>query len=153
VGGSEVTGWITGFLHWNPDGSVRKKRGKSKGYHLSRVVYVPEVLEDIGVGYARVPLKLVNWPQPGDNTSAYVLAGNVGVLKSNVGKNVTVQPNSAWFLYNKTLEYDKDGKVKKWKYKKKGNKNKALWGGPDELRRLSSDHHRLRYIGNRMLKV
>ncbi|KAH7146290.1 hypothetical protein EDB81DRAFT_486995 [Dactylonectria macrodidyma] len=101
----EVSGWITGFMHWTKAGQSRLEPYDEtwedpRAVKLDGVVYEPESLEDIRVGYAKAPLKMVDYPHPGVDTQAYLLAGNVGVRKwADERGEVIVQPNSAWFLY------------------------------------------------------
>jgi hypothetical protein len=137
-----VSGWITGFLHWDRDGRVRgvddyydddgddeeeeeeeKKEVEDKGVEeeeveekkleeiqmgvvsndwtvtIDGVGYIPESLDSITIGYAKAPLKMANYPHPGVDTQAYLLAGNVGVERHDTGGKITVQPVSGWFIY------------------------------------------------------
>lgn len=102
----DVSGWITGLLHWKHDGSLRVDPDlgdfRSDGsVTLDGITYVPEELESLPVGYAKAPLKMLDYPSAGTNTQAYVLAGNVGVRRTlrEDGEGVTAQPLSAWFMY------------------------------------------------------
>ncbi|KAM4058800.1 hypothetical protein HRG_008309 [Hirsutella rhossiliensis] len=78
----DISGWITGFMHWSSNG-------------------------DLPVGYAKAPLKLLDYPTPGTSSMAYVLAGNIGIARAEVASKagsrsrggVLAQPLSAWFLY------------------------------------------------------
>ncbi|KAF5656628.1 hypothetical protein FHETE_10905 [Fusarium heterosporum] len=116
-----VSGWITGFLHWDRDGRVRgvykdfyddeeEEEAKVEEIQMSfvsndwtvtidGVEYVPESLDDIAIGYAKAPFKMVNHPRPGVDTLAYLLAGNVGVEREDTDGKVTAQPISGWFMY------------------------------------------------------
>ncbi|KAI5465003.1 hypothetical protein BGZ63DRAFT_350404 [Mariannaea sp. PMI_226] len=100
----DVSGWITGFLHWRRAGTLRIEKPEEiqespNTVTLDGVIYVPEPLEDIRVGYAKAPLKMVDFPEKGDNTSAYLLAGNVGVLRKKDRKGrITAQPTSSWSM-------------------------------------------------------
>ncbi|KAM0345584.1 hypothetical protein ACHAPU_006237 [Fusarium lateritium] len=118
-----VSGWITGFLHWDRDGRVRgvyesfyddeedeeeevKMEEKQMGIvsndwtvTIDGVEYVPESLGDITIGYAKAPFKMVNYPHPGVDTQAYLLAGNIGVERADTKGRITAQPISGWFMY------------------------------------------------------
>ncbi|KAH7134593.1 hypothetical protein B0J13DRAFT_85142 [Dactylonectria estremocensis] len=101
----EVSGWITGFMHWTETGQPRLEPDDeawedSTGVKLDGIIYEPESLEDVRVGYAKAPLKMVDYPHPGVDTQAYLLAGNVGVRRwTDERGEVILQPSSAWFLY------------------------------------------------------
>ncbi|KAH7324751.1 hypothetical protein B0I35DRAFT_348921 [Stachybotrys elegans] len=102
-----ISGWITGFLHWRRDGRLRVRASEASSYagregtiKLDKVTYVPEPLEDIPIGYAKAPVTLLDYPEQGTDTDAFVLAGNVAVRRSpEDGGYVRAQPMSAWFLY------------------------------------------------------
>ncbi|KAL7919443.1 hypothetical protein ACQKWADRAFT_323026 [Trichoderma austrokoningii] len=102
-----ISGWITGFLHWTAEGSLRvvekEFESQPEDLVLDGVAYFPATLKDVPVGYAKAPLRMLDYPSPGANSTAYLLAGNVGVERLAVtsGKDwrVTAQPMSAWFLY------------------------------------------------------
>ncbi|POR32360.1 Uncharacterized protein TPAR_07420 [Tolypocladium paradoxum] len=108
-----ISGWITGFLHWTADGSLRVPAGERPREHehattLDGVAYAPAPLDQLPVGYARVPLKMLDYPKEGTNTMAYLLGGNVGVAREaangDEGRTGTLaQPLSAWFLYGPVL--------------------------------------------------
>ncbi|KND92282.1 Uncharacterized protein TOPH_02953 [Tolypocladium ophioglossoides CBS 100239] len=107
-----ISGWITGFLHWTEDGSLRVAAGAAPGgpeaTTLDGVAYAPAALDGLPVGYARVPLKMLDHPRPGTDTAAYLLGGNVGVARAAAngdgGRTGTLaQPLSAWFLYGPVL--------------------------------------------------
>jgi hypothetical protein len=66
---------------------------------IDGVGYIPESLDSITIGYAKAPLKMANYPHPGVDTQAYLLAGNVGVERHDTGGKITVQPVSGWFIY------------------------------------------------------
>ncbi|KAM0487417.1 hypothetical protein ACHAP7_001930 [Fusarium lateritium] len=117
-----VSGWITGFLHWDRDGRVR---GVVEDYYddeeevevkqveeiqmgvvsndwtvtIDGVGYIPESLDSMTIGYAKAPLKMVNYPHPGVDTQAYLLAGNIGVVRHDTDGKITAQPVSGWFVY------------------------------------------------------
>ncbi|KAM5342320.1 hypothetical protein ACJ41O_013286 [Fusarium nematophilum] len=101
----DVSGWITGFMHFTRSGSPRIPADEDiyetkQTVTLDGVIYVPESLEDITVGYARAPLKMVDYPTPGTDTMAYLLAGNVGVEKwEDENGKATTRPWSGWFMY------------------------------------------------------
>ncbi|RFU77067.1 hypothetical protein TARUN_5151 [Trichoderma arundinaceum] len=110
-----ISGWITGFLHWTEEGNLRVPRETEKEYQpsdgdlvLDGIPYFPLALKDVPVGYAKAPLKMMDYPSQGQDTKAYLLAGNVGVTRVAVASSdepghedwkVTAQPRSAWFLY------------------------------------------------------
>ncbi|KAK2688589.1 hypothetical protein QWA68_012723 [Fusarium oxysporum] len=137
----DVSGWITGFMHWDRDGKVRGiyedwydnwddedeqesgekveevKRDEVKveeekkeevqigifpndwSITIDGQSYVPCTLSDISIGYAKAPLTMKNYPSPGVDTQAYLVAGNVGVEKKNTPGGVMAQPVSGWFVY------------------------------------------------------
>ncbi|VUC34875.1 unnamed protein product [Clonostachys rosea] len=118
-GGYDVSGWIIGFLKWRPTGDLRVYRppkpplsednpnldargsgDKNEVVVLDGVAYVKEELGTIPVGYAKVPMKMLDYPN-GATTMAYLLAGNVAVnrTKAKQEKFVRAQPLSAWFMY------------------------------------------------------
>ncbi|KAI8714843.1 hypothetical protein NCS52_01205200 [Fusarium sp. LHS14.1] len=100
----DVSGWITGFLHFRRSGAPRTDPreevwiGKDSVV-LDGVVYESEAMEDITIGYAKAPLKMKDYPTPGTDTIAYLLAGNVGVEKKEEEGRVTARPVSGWFMY------------------------------------------------------
>ncbi|KAH7191862.1 uncharacterized protein B0J16DRAFT_368172 [Fusarium flagelliforme] len=61
--------------------------------------YLPVSLSDLSTGYAKAPLKMKGYPQPGVDTDAYLLAGNVGVERTEEEGRVEARPVSGWFLY------------------------------------------------------
>ncbi|KAF4987415.1 hypothetical protein FGRMN_10376 [Fusarium graminum] len=117
-----VSGWITGFLHWDRDGGTR---GAYENFYedeeeeeeikveeiqmgivsndwtvtIDGVEYVPESLDAITIGYAKAPFEMVNYPHPGVDTQAYLLAGNIGVERQDTDGKITAQPISGWFMY------------------------------------------------------
>ncbi|KAF4459854.1 hypothetical protein FALBO_13383 [Fusarium albosuccineum] len=100
----DVSGWITGFLHFTRQGSSRidpeqELFATEETVTLDGVIYVPESLEDITIGYAKAPLKMVDYPVPGTDTQAYLLAGNVGIEREEKEGMVTGRPVSGWFMY------------------------------------------------------
>ncbi|KFA55242.1 hypothetical protein S40293_04985 [Stachybotrys chartarum IBT 40293] len=100
-----VSGWITGFLHWRTDGSLRVPAGyeDDRANALDGVAYAPLPLEDVPAGYAKVPLRMMDYPAAGEETTAYLLAGNVAVRRTAGGGReggfVNAAPASAWFMY------------------------------------------------------
>ncbi|KAF4425194.1 hypothetical protein F53441_14170 [Fusarium austroafricanum] len=118
-----VSGWITGFMHWDRNGRVRgaddyfyddddeeKEEEKEEEVQMGifandytvtidGMSYVPESLDDIAIGYAKAPLKLRDYPLPGADTMTYLLAGNVGVEKKVTPEGVMARPVSGWFMY------------------------------------------------------
>ncbi|KAG7417273.1 hypothetical protein DER46DRAFT_118895 [Fusarium sp. MPI-SDFR-AT-0072] len=133
----DVSGWITGFMHWDRDGKVRgvyedwydnwdDEEEEEAGEKVEEVKkeevkieeevqigifpndwtvtidgqsYIPCTLSDISIGYAKAPLTMKNYPSPGVDTQAYLVAGNVGVEKKNTPGGVMAQPVSGWFVY------------------------------------------------------
>ncbi|KAF4506003.1 hypothetical protein G6O67_006132 [Ophiocordyceps sinensis] len=106
----DISGWITGFMHWSSNGELRVPAGVpgSQGdTKLSGVAYHRVNLAQLPVGYAKAPLKMLDYPSPGVDSMAYVLAGNIGIARAEVVPKagapnrggVLAQPLSAWFLY------------------------------------------------------
>ncbi|ODA79322.1 hypothetical protein RJ55_04915 [Drechmeria coniospora] len=111
-GDYRMSGWITGFLHWKQDGSVQDAQGAIQAsggdVKLDSMTYMSRSLDGIPVGYAKVPVKLLDHPLQGLDTNAFVLGGNIGVRRTETSaegtsadgrKGVLAQPLSAWFLY------------------------------------------------------
>lgn len=100
-----ISGWITGFLHWS-----RMPRDVEKELQLvlDGVAYFLETLKDVPVGYAKAPLKMMDYPNPGANVGVQRLAVT---LRDGPGEGwkVTAQPMSAWFLYGPVDETVKTG--------------------------------------------
>lgn len=110
-----ISGWITGFLHWTAEGTLRIAPEVEKEYQpregdvvLDAIPYFSVPLSDVPVGYAKAPLNMMDYPGQGQNSTAYLLAGNVGVRRLAVASSeqpgngswtVTAQPMSAWFLF------------------------------------------------------
>ncbi|RMJ07785.1 hypothetical protein CDV36_012594 [Fusarium kuroshium] len=100
----DVSGWITGFLHFERSGAPRIDPNEEvwvgkNSVVLDGVVYEPEAMESITIGYAKAPLKMVDYPTPGTDTTAYLLAGNVGIERKEEEGRVTARPVSGWFMY------------------------------------------------------
>ncbi|KAG6041168.1 hypothetical protein E4U41_005806 [Claviceps citrina] len=99
----DVSGWITGFMHWREDGTLKSPYGAVVGdgdTKLDGVSYERVRVDRIPVGYAKAPLKMLNFPHSGVDTMAYVLAGNIGIKRTVKGtKEVLAEPLNAWFLY------------------------------------------------------
>ncbi|EMT67997.1 hypothetical protein FOC4_g10012396 [Fusarium odoratissimum] len=104
----DVSGWITGFMHWDRDGKVEEEKKEEVqigifpndwSITIDGQSYVPCTLSDISIGYAKAPLTMKNYPSPGVDTQAYLVAGNVGVEKKNTPGGVMAQPVSGWFVY------------------------------------------------------
>ncbi|RGP76445.1 hypothetical protein FLONG3_5330 [Fusarium longipes] len=117
----DVSGWITGFDFFDRNGRRRGfdpwaeeeeeeeqsiKEEPQLGIYpndwnviIDGQGYIPLSLSDVSTGYAKAPLKMRNYPHPGVDTEAYILAGNVGVERSEEGGKVTAQPVSGWFVY------------------------------------------------------
>ncbi|KAF4583147.1 DUF4419 domain protein [Ophiocordyceps camponoti-floridani] len=99
----DVSGWITGFMHWTSNGELRvpaavKARGDE--VQIDGITYYSAGLNTLPVGYARAPLKMMDYPEPGTNSMAYVVAGNLGIARRQIRPaGVKSQPLSAWFLY------------------------------------------------------
>ncbi|KAH0524095.1 hypothetical protein TsFJ059_009007 [Trichoderma semiorbis] len=115
--GYSISGWITGFLHWTVEGDLRISRQAEQEFNpsddydmlvLDGIPYFSTELDDVPVGYAKAPLKMLDYPVQGTDSMAYLLAGNVGVQRLAVASSetpgqedfkVTAQPMSAWFLF------------------------------------------------------
>ncbi|KAI9151353.1 hypothetical protein HJFPF1_08555 [Paramyrothecium foliicola] len=106
----DVSGWITGFMHWTPTGDLRINPAwfpqdftPSPGsITLDGITYFSQELTSLSVGYAKAPLKMLDYPEVGTDTMSYLLAGNVAVKRQAPKKKggfVKAQPLSAWFLY------------------------------------------------------
>ncbi|KAF4340178.1 hypothetical protein FBEOM_5875 [Fusarium beomiforme] len=133
----DVSGWITGFMHWDRSGKVRgvyedwsddedddegenadgekvtpaEEETKAKeeaqigifpdawSVTIDGQAYIPCTISDISIGYAKAPLTMKNYPTPGVDTQAYLLAGNIGVEKKITPGGVMAQPASGWFVY------------------------------------------------------
>ncbi|XP_044714465.1 uncharacterized protein HRG_11987 [Hirsutella rhossiliensis] len=106
----DISGWITGFMHWSSNGDVRVPAGVPAAEGdttLDGITYYRANLNQLPVGYAKAPLKLLDYPTPGTSSMAYVLAGNIGIARAEVASKagsrsrggVLAQPLSAWFLY------------------------------------------------------
>ncbi|CEJ82210.1 hypothetical protein VHEMI02288 [[Torrubiella] hemipterigena] len=119
-----VSGWIQGFMHWREDGFLRtprevalKKQNETLTEYDQNVVtiegvrYFPDGMEHLVVGYAKAPFTMLDYPADGQKTSAYLLAGNIGINRTRVptlrnANSVTgqddfamAQPMSSWFLF------------------------------------------------------
>lgn len=105
----DISGWITGFLHWREDGTLVAPNGtipRPDDVRLDGVAYTSVDVDHIPVGYAKAPLKMLDYPRPGVNTQAYVLAGNIGINRTvsktmvkNGAHEVLAEPMNSWFLY------------------------------------------------------
>lgn len=98
----DMSGWITGFMHWREDGTLRNPfggGGEQNATKLDNVTYAHVDVSKITVGYAKAPLKMLDYPRPGVNTMAYVLAGNIGIRRTKDAKGVLAEPLNSWFLY------------------------------------------------------
>lgn len=102
----DVSGWILGFMHWNEQGqlrvpkTLREAKAREEDFVLDGEKYVPCEMDKLFTGYAKAPLKMLDYPSPGVDTMAYVLGGNVGVNRTQVerGGEVIARPMSSWFL-------------------------------------------------------
>jgi hypothetical protein len=104
-----VSGWITGFMHWREDATLVAPNGtvaQPDDVRLDNVAYTRVNIEHIPVGYAKAPLVMLDYPRRGENTTAYLLAGNIGINRTTShtmvrrGKHeVLAEPLSSWFLY------------------------------------------------------
>ncbi|RDA87012.1 hypothetical protein CP532_6710 [Ophiocordyceps camponoti-leonardi (nom. inval.)] len=99
----DVSGWITGFLHWSSNGDLRVPVGMSaRGdeVKIDDIPYYSAGLNTLPVGYAKAPLKMLDYEGHGDNKMAYVLGGNIGIARGSARMaGVQAQPLSGWFLY------------------------------------------------------
>ncbi|KAH8172252.1 hypothetical protein LIA77_09020 [Sarocladium implicatum] len=112
-----VSGWITGLLHWLEDGSLRVQDPGSvvpsdDTTTLGNVTYAHQALAELPTGYAKAPLKMLNYPVEGKSTQAYLLAGNIGVMR-RMGEDgwVEAQPLSSWFMYAPVKTNETEGRV------------------------------------------
>ncbi|KAG6006837.1 hypothetical protein E4U21_006644 [Claviceps maximensis] len=112
----DISGWITGFTHWKEDGTLMSSYGTMAGQNgttLDGVSYARLGVTRIPVGYAKAPLKMVNYPKPGVNTMAYVLVGNIGIKRTvhgtNKRKEILAEPLNSWFLYGPVKSNFKTG--------------------------------------------
>ncbi|OAA58300.1 hypothetical protein ISF_06839 [Cordyceps fumosorosea ARSEF 2679] len=107
-----ITGWILGLLYWNENGGLRVPKPSPDGQHyyvqgsggvtLDGVEYHGHPMDKLPVGYARVPLKMLDFPQPGTDSDAYLVAGNIGVNRTAAveeGGYARAQPMSSWFMF------------------------------------------------------
>lgn len=100
----DISGWITAFMHWKVDGTLRDQSANMTELVSSTMrwnkTYPRMELEDVTIGYAKAPLKMMDYPGPGENTSAFLLAGNIGVHRqTDEGGRVLARPLSSWYLY------------------------------------------------------
>jgi hypothetical protein len=109
----DISGWILGFLYWNAQGEriadpkwfIPEGEAPPKEFvQLDGVVYLRQSLDGLPVGYAKVPLKMIDYPESGQETMSYLLAGNVGMRREKPAGDteadfIKVQPLSAWFMY------------------------------------------------------
>ncbi|TQV92833.1 hypothetical protein IF1G_08757 [Cordyceps javanica] len=107
-----VTGWIMGLLHWNEHGDLRvpkphpedpyyAQNQRNASVTLDGIDYYGHAMDKLPVGYAKVPMKMLDFPEPGTNSDAYLVAGNIGVNRTAGvdGGYTRAQPMSSWFLY------------------------------------------------------
>ncbi|KAM6478321.1 hypothetical protein HDV62DRAFT_400799 [Trichoderma sp. SZMC 28011] len=96
--GYSISGWITGFLHWTVEGDLRISRQAEQEFNpsddydmlvLDGIPYFSTELDDVPVGYAKAPLKMLDYPVQGTDSMAYLLAGNVGVQRLAVASSET----------------------------------------------------------------
>ncbi|KAI1056710.1 hypothetical protein LB507_001542 [Fusarium sp. FIESC RH6] len=113
----DVSGWITAFQFFERDGKRRgfdpwdsedeeTKEEVKMGIHpndwniiIDGQSYLPVSLSELSTGYAKAPLKMKGYPEPGVDTDAYLLAGNIGVERVQEEGRVEARPVSGWFLY------------------------------------------------------
>ncbi|OAA76581.1 hypothetical protein LEL_06265 [Akanthomyces lecanii RCEF 1005] len=109
-----VTGWILGLLQWTEHGDLRVPQPRTDDpfyaaqnnknteiVTLDGVQYHPQPMDKLPVGYAKVPMKMLDFPEPGTDSDAFLLAGNIGVNRtaSINGGYTRAQPMSSWFMY------------------------------------------------------
>ncbi|PHH61643.1 hypothetical protein CDD81_8107 [Ophiocordyceps australis] len=104
-GTTRVNGWITGFYFWKPKGDLfvtpEQRERLPGGSRLGNVKYVAVKIDQLPISYAKVPVKLENYPGlPGQQT-AYLLAGNIGVFRTvnRAQTAVSAEPMSGWYMY------------------------------------------------------
>lgn len=101
----DISGWVTGFMQWKSDGTLRDSSGGAEAdedaVRLDDIAYSRVSVDQIPVGYAKAPIRMLDYPGPGMTTSAYVLAGNIGVRRTenDTTKEVLAEPLNSWFLY------------------------------------------------------
>ncbi|RDA96163.1 hypothetical protein CP533_1675 [Ophiocordyceps camponoti-saundersi (nom. inval.)] len=99
----DVSGWITGFLHWSSNGDLRvpaTREARGDEVKVDNIAYYSAGLNTLPVGYAKAPLKMLDYEGHGANKMAYVLAGNIGIARGSARTaGVQAQPLSGWFLY------------------------------------------------------
>ncbi|RDA94119.1 hypothetical protein CP533_6603 [Ophiocordyceps camponoti-saundersi (nom. inval.)] len=93
-----VSGWITGFYYWDATGQAVV--GLRNGAEVGGIRYRTHEIEDLPLSYAKVPVKLINFPGLSPETKAYLLAGNIGVQRTLMtdGKALAT-PLSSWYMY------------------------------------------------------
>jgi hypothetical protein len=117
-----LSGWITGFFHWDTNGKAYGQDASGGTYALDNVTYPRLGIYSLPVGYAKAPFKMLDYPEDGKNTSAYVIAGALGrqiisgppqgytdalkrlgnqTLAADVNStaHTTLKPLSAWLLF------------------------------------------------------
>ncbi|KAJ3472024.1 hypothetical protein NLG97_g11354 [Lecanicillium saksenae] len=99
-----------GLLHWDEAGHprVRPDQAGTQDYGsgkdavtLDGVRYRSQPMDKLPVGYAKVPMKMLDFPTPGADSQAYLLAGNIGVNRTAAGASggyASARPMSSWFM-------------------------------------------------------
>ncbi|RCI09693.1 hypothetical protein L249_3856 [Ophiocordyceps polyrhachis-furcata BCC 54312] len=99
----DISGWITGFLHWSSNGELRvpaEMEARGDEVKIDNIPYYSAGLNTLPVGYAKAPLKMLDYEGHGESKMAYVLAGNIGIARGSARTaGVQAQPLSGWFLY------------------------------------------------------
>ncbi|RDA84633.1 hypothetical protein CP532_5719 [Ophiocordyceps camponoti-leonardi (nom. inval.)] len=102
-----VSGWITGFYHWDIYGKAVKNG--LKGVELGGVQYYERDIHALPFSYAKVPIKRASSPldrirhlvagSPLDRTR-HLVAGNIGIRRTmKPDGKAAAQPLSGWYIY------------------------------------------------------
>lgn len=101
-----ITGWLMGLLHWDEHGALRVQpddigNDRASSVTLDGVAYHSQPMDKLPVGYAKVPMKMRDFPTAGVESHAFLIAGTMGVNRTAAGGEggyVTAQPMSTWFM-------------------------------------------------------
>ncbi len=117
-----LSGWLTGFLHWDSQGKVWDggATGRGVGLSIDGVNYTWHDIRKLPVGYAKAPFTMHDFGGM-ERFPAYVAAGTLGKLMvsgpakgyaaalaragkdpklaENTSDHGTIRPLSAWMLY------------------------------------------------------
>ncbi|KAK1758903.1 hypothetical protein QBC47DRAFT_457285 [Echria macrotheca] len=126
----ELSGWITGFVHWTAEGRLFPvKTTADGGYTMDNVTYGVADITRLPVGYARAPFVMRDFRDVA-RFEAYVAAGTLGkqitpgapagyadavrrtggnltlLEEGSRGLHTTLRPLSAWMLYGPKAHND-----------------------------------------------